>query len=302
MEIRYCVPQMQVPGVQAQGETLHRMFEKVNPGNPQAVRKESPPEGERVTYIYKPKGRALEYSPLALNIYTGCDHGCTYCYNRFRFPIDDPRLRNIDMTALRNELIREEYDEQILLSFVGDPYCHAEMTQEATREVLITLLNYDMKVAILTKGGCRALRDIQLFKQHWTQIKVGATLSFLSDDVAVKYEPFGAPPSERIAMLKALHQNNIKTFVSVEPVIDTDEALCAIIKAIPWVDEFRIGKLNHDKEREALIDWVDFLERIVTILEPHTEDKIIYIKKDLREAAPNVPLPDGWHDMTRGWL
>ena len=30
--------------------------------------------------IYKPKGRALEYSPLALNIYTGCQHSCRYCY------------------------------------------------------------------------------------------------------------------------------------------------------------------------------------------------------------------------------
>lgn len=255
-----------------------------------------------MTYVYRPKGRALEYSPLALNIYTGCDHGCTYCYNRFRFPIDDPRLRNIDMTKLREELARNKYDEQILLSFVGDPYCRAEVELHATRDVLNTLLNYDMKVAVLTKGGHRALRDLPIFRAHPDQIKVGASLSFLTDEVAAEFEPNSAPPSERIDMLRQLWANGIKTFVSVEPVIDTGEALCAIVKALPYVDEFRIGKLNHDKEREALIDWPDFLERVVTILEPHTEDRVIYIKTDLREAAPNVELPEGWDDMTRGWL
>jgi len=30
--------------------------------------------------IYEPKGRAREYSPLALNYFKGCDNGCAYCY------------------------------------------------------------------------------------------------------------------------------------------------------------------------------------------------------------------------------
>lgn len=28
--------------------------------------------------IYKTTGRAEEYCPLALNLYRGCQHGCTY--------------------------------------------------------------------------------------------------------------------------------------------------------------------------------------------------------------------------------
>jgi DNA repair photolyase len=30
--------------------------------------------------IYKPKGRANEYGDLAVNIYTECNLGCTYCF------------------------------------------------------------------------------------------------------------------------------------------------------------------------------------------------------------------------------
>ena len=42
-----------------------------------------------MSQIYEPRGRAREYSPLALNYFTGCDHGCQYCYvqpmmSRFR--------------------------------------------------------------------------------------------------------------------------------------------------------------------------------------------------------------------------
>ena len=33
-----------------------------------------------MSIIYKPKGKAREYSPLAANFYNGCDHGCIYCY------------------------------------------------------------------------------------------------------------------------------------------------------------------------------------------------------------------------------
>ena len=32
--------------------------------------------------IYTPKGPALEYAPLACNLYRGCAHGCLYCYAR----------------------------------------------------------------------------------------------------------------------------------------------------------------------------------------------------------------------------
>ena len=35
---------------------------------------------ENMIAIYEPKGKALEYAPLALNLYDACPHGCTYCY------------------------------------------------------------------------------------------------------------------------------------------------------------------------------------------------------------------------------
>ena len=33
-----------------------------------------------MSIIYEPRGKAREYSELAANLYTGCSHGCRYCY------------------------------------------------------------------------------------------------------------------------------------------------------------------------------------------------------------------------------
>jgi DNA repair photolyase len=33
-----------------------------------------------LTIIYEPGGRAREYAALAANLYSGCGHGCKYCY------------------------------------------------------------------------------------------------------------------------------------------------------------------------------------------------------------------------------
>ena len=34
----------------------------------------------KTSVIYEPAGKAKEYNPLALNLYSGCTHGCLYCY------------------------------------------------------------------------------------------------------------------------------------------------------------------------------------------------------------------------------
>ena len=33
-----------------------------------------------MSIIYEPRGKAREYSDLAVNLYTGCSHACRYCY------------------------------------------------------------------------------------------------------------------------------------------------------------------------------------------------------------------------------
>lgn len=245
--------------------------------------------------IYQPAGRAREYSPRALNIYNGCDHDCSYCYSRkwkTDWPIVEPRrdlVRN-----LSNFLELHPIYEQVLLCFSGDPYCMEDVELAITRKILEVLLAHKVPVAILTKGGSRCLRDLDLFKKFGPNIKVGATLTFNDPAIGVKYEPGAARVADRLIALSQLHREGIRTWVSFEPVIDPVETLTLMKSVLPIVDEVKIGKVNHMPEVEKAINWSNFLMKALQIF--GTDGPDVYVKRDLRDAAPGVVLSQAQQD------
>ena len=240
-----------------------------------------------MSLIYKPNGKAREYSPLALNIYNGCDHECKYCYIKIiRKSPDANKIvkdRKDFLTLLEKELSKNVYKEQILLSFMCDPYSHHNEIAKTTALALKMLNRNNCKVAILTKGGIRCLKDLEIFKSFGDRIKIGTTLTFTDDKLSLEIEPKAALPMDRLFMLKTFYDNNIKTFVSIEPVIDTRQSLSLIKASVGFVDHYKVGKINYFEKRftDTPIDWHKFLCDAVEILRKN--DKKFYIKEDLRK-------------------
>lgn len=238
--------------------------------------------------IYQPSGRAREYSPLALNLYHGCTHACSYCYVPKMFVRWNPGYRHADCYATLDEQELEQSarkmagcEKQVLLSFTGDPYPKG-VDSSATRTALEILHKYNHKVAILSKGGTGCLNDIEIFKMFGNRIKVGATLSFFTESESMKWEPGAASPEERIYTLQTLHDNGITTWASFEPVIDPEEALLVLERIIylGCVDHVKIGKVNGMPSIEKVVDWADFLRRSVAIC--REAGLPFYIKESLR--------------------
>lgn len=230
--------------------------------------------------IYVPKGKAREYSPLALNYYKGCDHGCDYCYVK-------PMMRRFNTAYEHNNVIEsdskisfcKDKTSQVLLSFTTDPYSSYDVDSMRTRRVLEQLLDSDHKVAILTKGGRRCLRDIDLFKKFGDRIKVGTSLTFENNSDSMTWEKGAALPSERLEVIAELKANNIFTWTSFEPVIDPIQSLNLIKKTINIVDYYKIGKLNNYRGLDKKIDWLKFMKEAINML--RVNDKMFYIKNDL---------------------
>jgi DNA repair photolyase len=237
-----------------------------------------------MSLIYVPNGKAREYSPLALNIYNGCDHGCTYCYvqgiKRSKTCCQIVQERKDLLSLLHKELKQSKPQKQILLSFMCDPYSNYDETAGVTREVLKELNAVGCLVALLTKGGKRCLRDLDIFKSFGSRFKIGATLTLLNEMQSKEIEPGAALPVERIETLKILHEAGIKTFVSMEPVIDPAQSLELMLLTLPFVDQYKIGKLNHYENRFAKIDWKIFFEKSVELM--RSANKQFYVKADLR--------------------
>jgi DNA repair photolyase len=233
--------------------------------------------------IYAPRGKALEYSELAANLYTGCSHGCRYCYcpailrtNIERWA-DDPKPRRDILNQLDRDAAKLHGEKkEILLSFMSDPY-HSEGSAIVTREALLILERYGLRVQVLTKGGKRSFGDFDILQRNnW---KFGSTIIFMNDKLREEWEPGAASIEDRIETVREAHRQGIYTWVSVEPVIDPAEALAVMKELRDIVDLWKVGKLNHDKQREAAVDWKKFLYDTEEIL----AGKNVIIKKNLEK-------------------
>lgn len=239
-----------------------------------------------MSLIYEPKGKAREYSPLALNVYTGgCEHQCEYCYCKGIGAWSNyPRPRNL--SGLDGDA--RKASRQVLLSFMSDPYAPIERRYRNTRRALDTLCAGRCSVAILTKGGTICLDDLDLF-QDWpdSRIKVGATLTFLSAEKSAQHEPGAATPEQRLMALESLSSAGIKTWASIEPVIDPQESLAIIEASLPFVDAYKVGKLNH---RKNATDWRKFGESAIGMI--RNAGKALYVKDDLRAEMRGFEFTD----------
>ncbi len=237
--------------------------------------------------IYKPRGRAREYSPLALNLYRGCSHGCTYCYAPGCMHTTSCAWHST-VTPREGLLKKLEADaremegdpRRVLLCFLSDPYQPADDVHQLTRQALEILGRHRMKAQILTKGGTRACRDFDLMRQH--DVHLGVSLSFVTDEARAKWEPEAASVEDRVELLRRAHRAGIYTWVSVEPVILPDEALAVIRRFRRYVRFWKVGKLNHMRDIERGIDWPAFRGAAVKALDRAGAD--YYIKKDLLAA------------------
>ena len=121
-----------------------------------------------MSLIYEPKGRAGEYSHLAINIYTGCLHNCTYCYaekmaQRYGNDFGKVTIRKNLIDQLKKKAPKyANTDKRVLLCFTCDPYQPID-DDRTTREVIIILKDNNIPFQILTKGGLRARRDFDLY-------------------------------------------------------------------------------------------------------------------------------------------
>lgn len=236
--------------------------------------------------IYEPKGRAGEYHRLACNLYRGCGHKCTYCY--VPAAIFMPREK-FDAGALpRNNALRElEADakvyqahgitETVMMSFTTDPYNPDDVQQQLTRQGIKILQAHGLGVCALTKGGYRALRDIDLFRVGRDQF--ATTLTSIDDAVSLEWEGGAALPKERMATLKQFHDAGIYTWVSLEPVYDVEATLEIIRLTHSYVDLFKVGKINYHRVGKT-IDWYDFTARAVDLLNEVGAN--YYLKEDLK--------------------
>jgi hypothetical protein len=225
--------------------------------------------------IYEPKGAALEYAPLACNLYTTCPHGCQYCYcpGILRMKTEDffqpakAKTNAIERLIHDCTLLHARNDERtIFLSFVGDVYAREFATPEdnITRKALGVLAATGRDVKILTKNPGAAIDDFDIIRRNnWT---LGATFDGHNYLSILKY-------------LRIAKRYIIKTWVSMEPIINIKECKEAIVCYENDIDFWSFGRLSGKKDGYCADDFRAFKKFVNSIL---PVEKVQW-KKSLRE-------------------
>ncbi len=248
--------------------------------------------------IYKPKGRAEEYCDYAINIYTGCTHGCVYCYAakmHHRYHPDQPFNENVHVRdglieALDKQLQSGKYEGKMIhLCFACDPYPESFIKDKTlefnpnsiewidtmpTREAIKLLKAAGCRVQILTKGGIDAARDLDLLDCNDS---FGVSIS-CNTIMASNIEPEAMSPYVRLLILDKAKELGIPTWVSCEPVYEPEAIYTLITKYNDSIDFYKIGKLNH---YPSDINWKEFGNKCVELLE--ARGLKYYIKADLKK-------------------
>jgi len=149
------------------------------------------------------------------------------------------------------------------------------------------LRDHGLGFCVLTKGGSRALADIDLYRPD--RDAFAATLTSLDDTVSKKWERNAALPGDRIETLKKFHEHGIFTWVSLEPTLDCDTSIEIVRETHKFVDLFKVGRVNYLPMTKTT-DWEDYTHRMIAVMKELGAAH--YIKKDLQQyLPPNYPKP-----------
>jgi DNA repair photolyase len=245
--------------------------------------------------VYRPKGQAEEYAPWATNPYRGCGHACAYCYVPLVTKQPRPEfdagavLRGGFIPRLAKDCVKLReigFTEQVMLSFSTDPYHPGDTGM--TRETLIMLRDAGAGFCTLTKGGSRALRDLDLFRPD--RDAFASTLTSLDASFSQKWERKAALPHDRLAALIRFRQAGVFTWVSLEPTLDINHSLAVVDATYEFVDLYKVGMANYLQEITRTTDWRDYTLRMIEKLQALGVKH--YIKKDLQKyLPPGYPNP-----------
>ena len=231
--------------------------------------------------IYKPTGRAREYAEWAVNLYNSCTHRCVYCYAPLVLHMDRATFHSqcverpgiLDKLRHDAKLIAEQggLNDPVLFCFTSDAY---QPGANATRAALSIMREFNIPFNVLTKGYM-AYRDFDLYGKDDC---FGVTLTVHRADDVAKWEPNAAGLGRRIVNLQDAHSRGIRTWVSLEPVIDPEQSLDMIDATHEFVDHYAVGKLNYHPLAKT-IDWPKFLRDVLAKLKGYGNS--YYIKQDL---------------------
>jgi len=214
--------------------------------------------------------------PWVINPYTGCQHGCSYCYARFMKRVTghkEPWGGFVDVKINAPDLLRVEIQKKkrarVWLSGVCDPYQPLEKKYRLTRQCLEILVQQEWPVIIQTRSPL-VLRDMDIILTA-RDVEVGLSVTTADDNIRKLFEPDAPPIPDRIQALEELHNAGIRTYAMIAPVLPGAEGLAGLLKG--KVDYVLVDRMNYH--------YADWVYRKYGLEEELTDDLYFRVRQEL---------------------
>ena len=161
----------------------------------------------------------------SLNPYSGCEHGCVYCFAPGHLHMEHSNWRVVRVKTNIVERLSKEIDHtegMIGLGTVTDAYQAAEGRFLLSRLCLELIRNKRRSVFIITKSPL-ILRDADILAQM--DSTVAFTITNPDPRICRMTEPGAPVTEERLKALKELTERGIDTCVFIAPVTNKLEGL-----------------------------------------------------------------------------
>ena len=180
---------------------------------------------KRKSLLYK---SGVEYADYCINHIEGCAHGCRFpCYAMMMKQrcgvIKDyndwikPKIVENALELLEKEIPKYKAKIEVVhLCFSTDPFMYKyPQVLDLTLKIIERLNKDNIRCTVLTKGIYP--QDLIDTKKYGEKNEYAITLVSLDQNFKKNYEPYSAPYKQRVDSLKYLHQQGLKTWVSMEP-------------------------------------------------------------------------------------
>lgn len=198
---------------------------------------DEPREGQRPV-AFKPTSQILTKCTgflsaydFALNPYSGCTFGCTYCYAAFFARSVEKRdnwgnwvqVKENAVEILRRPRQRAKLDgARIYMSSVTDPYQPIERKLQLTRGLLEIMADgHTPKLVVQTRSPDVA-RDIDLFQRiesNGGRVQVNMTVTTDDESVRKAFEPSCPANHQRIDAIQRVHEAGVQACVTLTPLL-----------------------------------------------------------------------------------
>ncbi len=216
----------------------------------------------------------------SLNPYTGCSHGCLYCYITSYIPQGFHCRPKKNLILRLSQDLTKCHDRYLSISNSSDPYPPEEKKYKLMTKILPLLKDSGIKVLLVTKSNL-ITRDIPILRTM--SLAVSLSITTLDTDWAQRIEPHAPPPSKRLHALKLLSSSHIPCSVRLDPIIPgvNDEEITDIITAISPYCKHVVSSTVKPR-RDAMKRLSVALPDIVTNLSFQLQGNTYYLPKKQR--------------------